>query len=288
MAKKTVLVTGANGQVGQELNVIHASYPDFDFLFTTRKELDIVNAESVNNFFSSHKIDIVINCAAYTAVDKAESDKENAQKVNAEAVKELVKACGKSSALLIHISTDFVFDGTKSSPYKESDNTNPLGVYGATKLEGEKEALKYRNSIVVRTSWVYSSFGHNFVKTMLRLGKEKPELRVVNDQQGSPTYAKDLAEALLYIASNYSANNLQQVYHYSNEGAITWFEFARTILELSHIETPVHPITTAQFPTPAKRPSYSVMDKGKILEAFPGIPFKNWKTSLAECLRLIS
>ena len=280
MNNKKILVTGANGQLGSEINEIHKNYPEYDFIFCNKNDLDISNESQVNNFFTNNKIDIVINCAAYTAVDKAESEYELSNNINNAAVKFLANACKINSSLLIHISTDFVFDGNNNKPYLESDETNALANYATTKVAGELKALAYDKSIVIRTSWVYSVFGKNFVNTILRLAKEKPELKVVNDQIGSPTNAADLAEAILYIIKHYSQQNLKQVYHYSNEGIITWFEFAKEILLIKNIPTPIIPIPTSEFPTPAKRPAYSVLSKEKIKRDFPGIKTYNWKNSL--------
>ena len=284
---KKILVTGANGQVGKEIQLLSKNFPAIEFLFASRTELDITDKNSVEKYFMEHQPQCVINCAAYTAVDKAESEPDAALLVNATAVGYLASSCNHLGIPFIHISTDFVFDGTKNSPYNEMDETNPQGVYARTKREGEKLALHtHSKTIVVRTSWVYSEFGNNFVKTMIRLGKEKPELRVVNDQKGSPTYAKDLADTLLKIAMMCDALKHWGIYHFSNSGEITWCEFAKAILELKGIETPVHPITTAEFPTPAKRPAYSVMSKEKIQNTF-GIKLRDWKESLSECLKQI-
>lgn len=284
MLRKTILVTGADGQVGSELRELSLVHPDYAFHFVSRNDLDITNALAVNDYFVRHNIDTVFNCAAYTAVDKAESEPEQADAVNVWGAANLADACRRQHATLFHISTDFVFDGSKQTPYTESDATNPLGVYGKSKLEGERMALQRNpNTVVIRTSWVYSAFGHNFVKTMLRLGKEKPELKVVNDQIGSPTYAKDLAEAMLHMLGEMQSHHLGQVYHFSNDGAISWFDFASAILKHKHIATPVHPIPTSGFPTPAKRPANSVMDKSKIQREFT-IRLKPWEESLKACL----
>jgi dTDP-4-dehydrorhamnose reductase len=281
---KNILVTGAGGQVGQEIQTLAGRYPLFQFNFVTHSLLDITNEKAVSDFITTNETDLVINCAAYTAVDKAESEPDKAYAVNAIGANNLAKSTKKKGIPFIHISTDFVFDGEKASPYSETDSTNALGVYASTKLEGEKLALQENpRTIVVRTSWVYSSFGNNFVKTMLRLGKEKPELRVVNDQTGSPTYAADLAKALLDIADKIDSVKAYGLFHYSNSGEITWYQFAKTILELKDILTPVHPITTAQFPTPAKRPKYSVFNKNKIQQVY-GIHINDWKQSLKACL----
>lgn len=284
MTRKTILVTGADGQLGRELRELAIGDTRYSFLFATRADLDITNAQAVREYFMRHSVDVVFNCAAYTAVDKAESEQDKAKAVNVTAVELLADACYRYKAVLFHISTDFVFDGTKKTPYVETDSTNPLGVYGKTKLDGERIALQ-RNpqTIVIRTSWVYSSFGNNFVKTMLRLGKEKPELKVVNDQIGSPTYAKDLAEAMMQMLTEMQTRHYGQVYHFSNDGVLSWFDFATAILQHKNIATPVYPIPTSGYPTPAKRPAYSVLDKTKIQRDFK-IRLKPWEESLKECL----
>jgi len=282
---KTILVTGADGQVGNELRQLAGKYPQYNFLFTNRNLLDITDRSQVDDYFNKNRIDIVINCAAYTAVDRAESEKEKAFSVNADAVLNLAVNCTTFQIPFLHVSSDFIFDGKKRTPYTESDTPNPLGVYAESKRKGEELALAANpKTIVVRTSWVYSSFGHNFVKTMLRLGKEKPELRVVNDQTGSPTYALDLAKALLTIAGKVDSVNQFGIFNYSNHGNITWYDFAKSILELKEINTPVIPIPTTEFPTPAKRPSYSVLDLSKIRLVY-GVTVKDWKESLTECLQ---
>ncbi|TSA49514.1 MAG: dTDP-4-dehydrorhamnose reductase [Sphingobacteriales bacterium] len=285
--KKTILITGTNGQLGNELRAISSHFPALNILSTSRNEFDITDNAVVKKYFLENEPSALINCAAYTAVDKAESEPELAQLVNSTAVGYLADACKLIDIPFIHISTDFVYDGNKSQPHLETDATNPLGVYAKTKLHGEQIALqKHKKTIIVRTSWVYSSFGNNFVKTMLRLGSERPELKVVNDQTGSPTYARDLAEVLLKVTLLCDALKPWGIYNFSNDGAITWCEFAKEILALKGSETPVLPITTAQFPTPAMRPLYSVMSKEKIIKTF-GIHPLPWKHSLEECLKLI-
>lgn len=285
----TILVTGANGQLGSELRVLSTSYPTYNFLFVTRNELEISDAIAVKKYFDTHTIDHCINCAAYTAVDKAETEKDIAFKVNADAVGYLAKACEKHQAQLIHISTDYVFDGTATEPIEENEHVNPLGVYGMSKLRGEQLAISnLENTIIIRTSWVYSSFGNNFVKTMLRLMKEKESINVVSDQRGCPTYAADLAEAILQIVlkTNDQRPTTHGIFNYSNSGIINWYEFALTIKELSGSKCIVHPIPTSQYPTPAKRPQYSVLDTSKIRQTF-GIPIPEWKESLKKCLAIL-
>ncbi len=285
-----ILVTGSNGQVGSEIRALyhegtsHVNYP-YNFFFTDRETLDISNASSVNEFVSNNNINIIINCAAYTAVDKAESDAENADKINHLAVKNLAEISKEKNIKLIHISTDYVFDGKNHKPYIEDDSTNPNGVYGATKLRGEQTLLHVspKNSIIIRTSWVYSSFGANFVKTMLRLGKEKESLGVIFDQVGTPTYARDLAKAILDILPNIK-NEKPEIYNYSNEGVLSWYDFAKEIMRMAKLDCQINPIETKEYPTPATRPHYSLLNKAKIKKEF-GITIPFWKDSLDECLK---
>ena len=281
-----VLVTGANGQLGKELRQLETKWPEFEFLFLSREDLPIHHFELVRNFFKATHPSFLINCAAYTAVDKAEQEEELAFQINAEAVGVLAAICKEQDCKFVHVSTDYVFDGLANRPYREDDLTNPQGVYGASKLAGEKEAVLLNpDAVIIRTSWVYSSFGKNFVKTILRLLQEKPSVSVVDDQIGSPTYAADLAVAILEIISLKSWK--PGVYHFSNEGEISWCAFAKAIAALTHSNTPVQAITTAEFPTPAKRPAWSVLDKSKI-KAVYGIKIRPWKESLADCLELLS
>lgn len=280
--KQKILVTGSNGQLGKELKQLASTFPQFEFIFLSREDLPIHHFEMVRHYFNTYNPQYFINCAAYTAVDRAEQEKDKAFQVNAEAVGMLAAVCAAHHTQFIHISTDYVFDGTATQPYKEDAPTNPQGVYGATKLEGEKQAIALNpDTIIIRTSWVYSEYGKNFVKTMLKLMAEKEEISVVNDQIGSPTYAADLAGAILQIITSY--NWQPGIYHYSNEGAISWFDFALAIKELTGSNCNVNAIPTSQYPTPAKRPAYSVLEKTKIQKAF-GIELKDWKESLAVCL----
>lgn len=282
--KKTVLVTGANGQLGSEVKDL-SPFQNLGFIFTDIDELDITCIEDVRAFFSSHKIDYVVNCAAYTAVDKAEEEKELADLVNNTAARNLAVISKEFKAKLIHISTDFVFDGSSSIPYTEKDKTNPVSVYGATKLAGEKVVLKYgKEIIIIRTSWLYSSYGNNFVKTMIRLSKKRDSLGIVSDQIGTPTYARDLAETILHIIN--SSHFQSGIYHYSNEGATSWYDFAKAIVEMAGIECNIYPIETSQYPTPAKRPSYSLLNKAKIKSAYK-IDISDWKNSLEKCMNII-
>lgn len=283
MADKKILVTGANGQLGSEIKELAASYPQFDFNFTDYQELSIIDEEAINNFFDTYQPDYCINCAAYTAVDKAEdpAERELVDNLNANAVGYLAKACEEHGTKFIHISTDYVFDGNGKEPYKPDDATAPVSVYGITKLEGEKQALENTDAIIIRTAWVYSSFGKNFVKTMMNLMNTKPALNVVADQYGTPTYAADLASAILQIIA--SGKWEAGIYHYTNEGVINWHEFATAIKENMGAACEVNPIPTSGYPTPAKRPAYSVLDKSKIKEVY-GIAIPDWRESLKVCM----
>ena len=283
-----ILVTGANGQVGQELQVLAKNYTNAKFYFTNRESLDITSTNAVNAFFTNNSIDYCINCAAYTAVDKAEEAVDICKKVNVDAVEYLAKACSNHGATLIQYSTDYVYHADTNQPYKEDQTPNPQGIYAQTKLDGDLIALKYcSKSIVIRTSWVYSSFGHNFVKTMLRLSEKLDALRVVFDQIGTPTYARDLAAATLEIIKKLEneSENIQHygVFNYSNEGVTSWFDFAQATFDLKNIEMNLHPIESKDYPTPAKRPHFSVMNKQKIRDTF-GLMIPHWRTALNECL----
>ena len=279
-----ILVTGSNGQVGSEIKELSPNYP-YHFFFTDKETLDITNEEVIKNFVEKNNINTIINCAAYTAVDKAESDEVTADLVNRKAVKKLAKISLLNNNKLIHISTDYVFDGKAYKPYCEEFQTNPQSVYGATKLAGENEMIKINpaNSIIIRTSWVYSSFGANFVKTMLRLGREKESLGVIFDQVGTPTYAKDLAQTILEIIPKIQNSKLS-IYHYSNEGAISWYDFAKEIMKMAKLPCKINPIETKDYPTPAKRPHYSLLNKSKIKSTF-NIEIPYWKDGLDDCLR---
>jgi dTDP-4-dehydrorhamnose reductase len=285
----TILVTGSKGQVGSELQALANSYPQFRFAFTSRNDLPIENTDALEKFFSRYKPEYLINTAAYTAVDKAESEKEKVYLINTEAVSIMAALCKKYNTQLIHISTDYVFDGNAVTPYTEDSVPNPTGVYGNSKLQGEQLAVQLNpQSLIIRTSWVYSRFGKNFVKTMLRLMEEKDEVGVVNDQLGSPTYAADLAEAILYIISNCKKQieNSPGIFHYSNKGIISWYEFALAIKEIIGSTCRVNPITTEEYPTATKRPAFSALDTTRIQEVF-GVRLKDWKTSLATCVHQI-
>lgn len=290
MSKPLVVVTGKNGQLGWELQQLVANVETaFDFFFTGREELDLSDPEMMLAFFQRHKPAYFINCAAYTGVDKAESEQEFTYTVNASSVGLLATECSKLNCPFITISTDYVFDGKGTAPYAIDHPADPVNYYGYSKWMGEKLALANNpHTIVIRTSWVYSSHGNNFVKTMLRLMKEKEELKVVNDQIGSPTYAADLASAILQIITRLAAGNVHYgIYHFSNEGQISWYDFAVTIRTLAGLPCRVLPIPTKDFPTPAKRPAYSVMDTQQIVRDF-GVLLKNWKESLVQCISKLS
>jgi dTDP-4-dehydrorhamnose reductase len=289
MSKPLIVVTGKNGQLGSELQLLAPSFDaQYDFLFVDRAVLDLSSNDSIDNFCSAHKPSVIINCAAYTAVDKAETDRDAAFQINAVAVGKLAAYCKAIGALFITVSTDYVFDGNGTSPYLPSDTTDPINYYGASKAEGEKLAVTNNpESIIIRTSWVYSRFGNNFVKTMIRLMGERPSLNVVGDQIGAPTYAADLAAAIMHIVGQKAAGNKQKgIYHYSNSGAISWYDFAVAIGEMIHSNCVVAKIGSEAFPTPAKRPHYSLMDCSSIIQDF-GVEQPEWKESLAVCIPLI-
>lgn len=285
----TILVTGANGQVGQELRQLAASFSGFNFHFVSRADLDIADGELVQNLFKLQAFDFCINCAAYTAVDTAESEPELAYQINVEGVENLARACQSIGATLLHFSTDYVYHNQQNTPFQEDDPTNPQSVYAKTKLAGEEAAkAACPDTMILRTSWVYSGFGHNFVKTMLRLGKERPELRVVFDQIGTPTYASDLAHTVLQIIQKVTDGEIKKetmrgIFHYSNEGVTSWYDFALAIFELENMDCKVQPIETKDYPTPAARPPFSVLNKAKIKDIF-GISIPHWRERLKVCL----
>jgi dTDP-4-dehydrorhamnose reductase len=288
MVSKNILVTGANGQLGKELRGLEENFPNYKFFFTDLQELAIEDASAVKDFFRNQPLFACINCAAYTAVDKAESEMEKVMLINADAVGNLAEACAHHATQFIHISTDYVFDGNSEIPYREDDPTKPVNHYGLTKLQGEKLALeKNPSTIIIRTSWVYSEYGNNFVKTMMRLMKEKGSINVINDQLGSPTYAADLAEVIMKILTMIDDRSTAieyGIFHYSNEGKISWYEFAVAIKELLSSSCKVNPIPTAQYPTPAKRPQYSLLDKSKIKTVYK-IKIPDWRSSLTRCMK---
>lgn len=278
----TILVTGANGQLGTCIKAIANNYPLYNFVFADSSSLDITNRNQVMQYMSNSQFDYIVNCAAYTAVDLAEDNKEKAFEINVKGVENLTIACKRFSCTLLHVSTDFVFDGKKNAPYLEGDNTHPLNYYGASKLNGEQiiqQALsKY---VIIRTSWLFSEFGNNFVKTMARLGQEKKELSIVADQYGSPTYAIDLAHIMLkFIASS---STIYGLYHFSNHGATTWYNFAAEIFKLQNQEIRLHKTTSKQFASRAIRPKYSVLETKKVKETL-NIDIRNWQSALKEMI----
>ncbi|MGJ0359872.1 dTDP-4-dehydrorhamnose reductase [Aliarcobacter cryaerophilus] len=283
-ANINVLVTGSMGQLGSEIKELSSNY-NYNFFFTTRDDIDITSKDSIKEFCQTNSINVIINCAAYTAVDKAESDEINADLVNRKAVKKLSIVAKGLNIKLIHISTDYVFDGKNFKPYVEEFQTNPQSIYGKTKLDGENEIrdINPLNSIIIRTSWVYSYYGNNFVKTMLRLGKEKEELGVIFDQVGTPTYAKDLAITILDIIPQIE-NSKVEIYNYSNEGVLSWYDFAKEIMKMAKLNCKIKAIETYQYPTPAKRPHFSLLNKSKIKSKF-NLEILYWKDGLDDCLK---
>ena len=290
MEKPTILITGAQGQLGNEFRFLSFTHPHFRFIFTDVDGLDITKPRQVMSFFSKNSIQFVVNCAAYTAVDKAETDVKLATKINVNGARNLAKACQVYGATMIQISTDYVYHNHQNTPFKEGDKASPKGVYAKTKLRGDLAALKFcERTIVIRTSWVYGIYGHNFVKTMLRLGKERPSLNVVFDQIGTPTNARDLAKTVLKIIQKVhnqevSPEILRGVFHYSNEGVTSWYDFTKAIFEIREIDCQVNPIESSQYPTPAARPPFSVLNKQKIRDVF-GIEILHWRDSLKAVLK---
>ena len=293
-----ILVTGKNGQLGRSIQKLVNTDAKIDnnqysneFIFVGREELDLSSESGISHYFdNNNKFDIIINCAAYTQVDKAEQEVELASQINHLAVKQLASIANKQQAKLIHISTDYVFDGESDKPYTETDTPNPINVYGKTKLAGEKtlQAVMPMNAIIIRTSWLYSEYGNNFVSTMLRLGEERGEISVVNDQIGSPTYATDLAKIILHIIKTKEFKEMGQVaqiYHYSNKGKCSWHEFAKEIFKIVEVSCKVNPIATQQYPTPANRPMNTIMSTDKIIQKF-NINIIPWQESLARCLSI--
>jgi dTDP-4-dehydrorhamnose reductase len=280
---KKILVTGATGQLGSELKVLAPSYSQLEWVFADRTLLDLSELNTISKVLDEIQPQMIINCAAYTAVDKAESETDLADVLNHQAVAVLAQWCHSNGCQLVHISTDYVFDGNSSTPLKEEAPTGPINVYGQTKLAGEQACLRENpNAIIIRTSWVYSKFGANFVKTMCRLMQERDSLNVVNDQIGSPTYAADLAQAILSIVTH--AHWQAGIYHYSNEGKISWYEFAMAIQEIGGFDCLITGIPTTDYPTPAKRPHYSLLDKSKIKNTF-GVIIPDFRESLEKCMK---
>jgi dTDP-4-dehydrorhamnose reductase len=282
---KKILITGANGQLGSELKVLSKDFSQFEWIFTDREELDLCDLENLTSELSKINPQFIINCAAHTAVDRAEAEIELSDVLNHQAVGIMAKWCQTNEAKFIHVSTDYVFDGTASNPLTESASTGPINVYGQTKLAGEIACMRENpNAIILRTSWVYSSFGANFVKSMSRLMQERDSLSVVNDQIGSPTYAADLAKAIMTIITHQHWQ--AGIYHFSNEGEISWYEFALAIQEIGGFDCAISGIPSSAYPTPAKRPQYSLLDKSKIKNTF-GVVVPGYRESLAECMELM-
>ncbi len=284
MNTRNILITGANGQLGHEMRNVIEINPNLNGIYTDVEELDITSLEAINSFLDAQPADVIVNCAAFTAVDRAEQETDLCHKLNVEAVENLAHAAKAHGAKLIHISTDYVFDGTAHLPYREDCPTCPASVYGSTKLEGEKrlQTVLPMDSIIVRTAWLYSPYGKNFVKTMMELGRTRPQLNVVCDQVGTPTYALDLARAIVAIINAPEWHN--GIYHFSNEGAISWYDFTKAIHRIAGItDCDVQPCSTEQYPTPARRPHYSVLDKSLIKHTF-GLKIPYWEESLAHCI----
>lgn len=281
---RNILVTGANGQLGSEIQQLSLNHTEYLFFATDKNQLDIAKKQDIEQYCERNEISVIINCAAYTAVDKAEKEQKLADKINHLAVKNLAEVAKQKRIALIHISTDYVFNGQNYLPYIETDKTDPQCIYGQTKFKGEQTLLEINpeNAIIIRTSWVYSVYGHNFVKTMMRLGKERGEIGVIFDQIGTPTYAKDLAEAVINIIPQLR-NQQVEIYHYSNEGVCSWYDFAKAIFEHQNITCQVSPIETKAYPTPAIRPHNSLLNKTKIKQTY-GLCIPYWKDSLTECL----
>jgi dTDP-4-dehydrorhamnose reductase len=280
-----ILVTGSNGQLGNEIRELSAVYPLYEFMYTDVNELDITDASQVNQFFALHSPDAVINCAAYTAVDKAETDEETAYLVNAAAPGNLARSAAESGAFMVHISTDYVYDGKMYRPYAETDKTKPISVYARSKAAGEEAVLQAKGkAVIIRTSWLYSAFGNNFIKTIMKYGAEREMLNVVFDQTGTPTYARDLAKTILDILPLAMAAEDIEVYHYSNEGVASWYDFAKAIVEIAGIDCRINAIGTKDYPLPAARPFYSVLDKSKIKKKF-SIEIPYWKDSVKRCIQ---
>ena len=287
---KNILVTGSYGQLGNELHELADLGLPYHFIWTDADTLDITDKEALKNFVKKNPIDLLINCAAYNAVDKAEEEKEIAELINTKAVRLLAEICKENGAKYIHVSTDYVFNGKTFLPYKETDIPNANSAYGISKLKGEKEALKYGNALIIRTAWLYSSYGKNFVKTMLGLGAEKESLGVIFDQVGTPTYAFDLANAIIKIINHINDNKkdfIPGIYNYSNEGVCSWYDFAVCIMKSAGLSCKVLPIETKDYPLPANRPFYSVLNKNKIRSAF-NIEIPHWKESLDKCIKKIT
>jgi len=284
-----ILITGSNGQLGNELKVVSKSFYGYDFIFTDIDTLDITSEEKTSEFIKRTQPDWIINCAAYTLVDKAESDPDQAMLINGTAVKNITEVIKGSECRFIHVSTDYVYDGKSNVPYNEEADTNPVSTYGRSKLAGERFALLHPRSMIIRTAWLYSSFGNNFVKTILRHGAEKESLKVVFDQTGTPTYAADLAEAIMSIVSGVIRNHIAMnsgIYNYSDEGVCSWYDFACEIVKEAGLTCKILPILSREYTQAAQRPTYSVMDKSKIKDNY-GLSIPHWRSSLINCIKLL-
>jgi len=284
-----ILITGADGQLGNELKVVSKNYYGYDFIFTDISTLDITNPGQTSDFIHNTRPDLIVNCAAYNLVDKAETESEMAELINGAAVKNITEVIRGSECKFIHVSTDYVYDGKSNVPYNENSIASPASAYGRSKLSGEKYALNHQGSMIIRTSWLYSSFGNNFVKTILRLGAERDSVNVVFDQCGSPTYAADLASAIMHIISGVIRNQIAMnsgIYNYSDEGVCSWYDFACEIVLEAGLTCKIKPVLSKEFKQVAQRPSYSVMDKSKIKENY-GLIIPHWRTSLLNCMKLL-
>ena len=283
-----ILITGSKGQLGKSIEKVKEEFPSYQLLLTDIEELDITDQKALTDFLQDHQPEYIVNCAAYTAVDKAEVETEAANKLNIDAVSLLVQLSSRFHIPLVHVSTDYVFDGKNFRPYKEDDPANPVSAYGKSKYLGEKSIVQYsEKTAIIRTSWLYSEFGHNFVKTMIKYGRERDSLNVVYDQVGTPTYATDLARTIMKILPEIRKQSTKtEIYHYGNEGAVSWYDFALAIMEISGISCNVIPIETNEYPLPAPRPHYSVLNKKRIKDTFQ-IEIPYWKDSLTECLRIL-
>ncbi len=283
---ETILITGSHGQLGNEMQQAAVRFPQFNYIFTDVEELDICDKTSLDAFVKAHKVNVIVNCAAYTAVDKAEDDVELCYKINADAVRNIGEVATANNLKVIHVSTDYVFDGTNYMPYTEDQPVCPATVYGKSKLAGEQALMaSCKESVIIRTAWLYSSFGNNFVKTMLKLGSERDSLNVIFDQVGTPTYAADLADTILKIISHETFN--PGIYHFSDEGVCSWYDFTKTIHRIAEITCDVHPIETKDYPARTPRPHYSVLNKAKIKAAYE-ITIPHWEESLEKCIKILS
>lgn len=284
---KTILVTGSKGQLGNEMQIAAVNYPEFNFIFTDVEELDICNKTALQNFVGENRVDLIVNCAAYTAVDKAEDDVELCYRINRDAVQNIAEVAREVGLKVIHVSTDYVFDGTNHIPYTENDAVCPATVYGKSKLEGDNmlQQIIGKQAVIIRTSWLYSSFGNNFVKTMLKLGREREKLTVIFDQIGTPTYAADLADVILKVISH--PTFIGGIYHFSNEGVCSWYDFTKSIHRLANIQCDVQPIESKDYPARTPRPNYSVLNKAKIKLVY-GFTIPHWEESLGKCIEILN